>query len=155
MGNKIAIVSSGGGMSCSYSSGIMKALVEKYNFKSPEFVIAASGSSGVLTYYVSKQYGPMVNIWCDYLVGRRFINSLRFWKIIDIDYLVDTVFGDKEKLDEKVVRKSKIKLFIPTINVNTGEVEYFSNKDDLLEVLRASKAIPLAFNKYVKIRNWY
>src|SRR3989344_2005493 len=153
MTNKIAIVSSGGGMSCSYSSGVMKALVEKYKFTNPDIVVAASGSSGVLTYYVSKQYKPMVNIWCDYLTNKKFINPLRFWKIINVDYLIDAVLGNKEKLDESVVKYSKTKLFIPAINIKTGEVKYFSNKDNILEALRASKAMPLAYNKYVKIKN--
>ncbi|MBI2661658.1 hypothetical protein HYX09_05350 [Candidatus Woesearchaeota archaeon] len=138
-------------MSCSYSSGVMKALVEKYKFTEPDIVVAASGSAGVLTYYVSKQYGPMVNIWCDYLADKRFINFLRFWRIIDIDYLVDTVLGEKEKLDEQTVKKSKIRLFVPAMNVKNAEITYFSNNSDLLKVLKATKAVPVAYNMAVKI----
>lgn len=131
----------------------MKALVHKYNFLNPDFVIASSGSSGVLTYYVFKQYSPMVNIWCDYLADKKFINFLRFWKIIDIDYLVDTVFGDKEKLDEQAIKSSKIKLFIPALNADNAEVKFFSNNSEILKVLKASKAMPIAYNRTVKINN--
>lgn len=148
---KTAIIATGGGMKCSYSVGVMKALVEKYNFKNPDIVIAASGSSGTMSYYVAKQFKEMVSIWSDLLSTKRFINFLRFWRIIDIDYLVDDIFKKQEPLDVNSIAYSKIKYLIPVTNYDTGEVEYLSNKDDTFEAMRATKAMPIAFNKPVKL----
>ncbi len=153
MRDKIAIIATGGGMTCSYSVGVMKALVERFGLKSPEIVIACSGSAGTLSYFISKQYGEMVSIWADLLSTKKFINLWRFWKIIDIDYVIDEVFKKQEPLNVKNIYSSKIHYLIPAINYDSGAMEYFSNKngDDIFEAMRATKAMPLAFNKVIKI----
>jgi len=150
---KIGIVASEGGMSCAYSVGVILALVEKYNLTEPYLVIGSSGSSGTLAYYVAKQYRSIRNIWENLLPTRSFISYVRFWRIMDIDYLIDTVFKKQDVLDVSEIRRSKIKFFITTTNAATGETVYFSNHDnvDIFEVLRASCAAPLVFNKLVKI----
>jgi predicted patatin/cPLA2 family phospholipase len=61
MQHKIAIIMSGGGMSCSYGAGALTALIEKYNII-PDIVVARSGSAGTGSYFVSKQYDSIKNI---------------------------------------------------------------------------------------------
>ena len=43
---------------------------------------------------------------------------------------------------------------IPATNLETGKIEYFSNKnrDNIFEALRATKAMPILFNKEVGIK---
>jgi predicted patatin/cPLA2 family phospholipase len=62
MPNKLAIIMSGGGMSCSYGAGVTTALIEKFNIINPDIVIARSGSAGTGSYFISKQYDSIKNI---------------------------------------------------------------------------------------------
>jgi predicted patatin/cPLA2 family phospholipase len=153
MNNKMAIIMSGGGMSCGYGVGVLLALVEKYNFTNPDIAIAGSGSAGTLSYFVTEQYSSIKNIWSKLLSTKKFINPWRILKIIDIDYLIDEVFKKQDVLNEEKIYNSKITYLIPATNTETGEVEYFSNKnrDNIFEVMRATKAMPLLFNKKVRI----
>lgn len=151
---KIAVVTSGGGMSCSYSAGALLALVEHYKFVNPYIMVGGSGSSGSLAYYASQQYSSIRKIWTKLLSSKQFISYMRPLKVIDIDFLVDAVFKKMEPLDINSLRSSPIKLFISVVNTETGDIEYLSNKDniDLFEGLRASAALPIGFNKVVIIK---
>jgi len=84
MTHKTAIIMSGGGMSCSYGAGSLLALVEKYNFKTPDIVIAGSGNAGTLSYFVTGQYASIKNIWSNLLSTKKFINPLKISRVIDI-----------------------------------------------------------------------
>jgi predicted patatin/cPLA2 family phospholipase len=154
---KRAIVGSGGGMTCIYSAGCISALVDKYQIINPDIVIGSSGSAGTLAYYVSKQYNSIRNIWLNLLSTRKFINHYRIWKIINIDYLIDEVFKKQDPLDINQIYNSPINFLIPLTNAKTGKLEHFSNKDceDIFEILRATKAMPLVYGKEVKIGNSY
>lgn len=154
--SKIAIVASGGGMTCSYAAGAVSALASYYRFQNPDIVIGGSGSSGTLAYYVSGQYGSITKLWGSYLSTKRFINPLRFWKLIDIDYLIDEVFKKEDRLKTSEVMKSDIDLYIAATNYKTGKLHYFSNRtmgdeEEIFDILRASKAMPIAYNKRIKI----
>lgn len=48
---RIAIVSTGGGMLCSFSAGCYAALAKEHKYLNPDFVIAGSGSAGGAFYY--------------------------------------------------------------------------------------------------------
>jgi predicted patatin/cPLA2 family phospholipase len=144
---------SGGGMTCSYSAGFLGALAKEIGFTKPDIIIASSGSVGSASYYVAGQYDSVTNIWAKHLSTNKFINLARFWRVIDIDYLIDSVFKKIEPLDEKLIYTSKIDYLVPVTNADSGEVRYFTNKDgsDIFEVMRATKAMPVLFNKKVAI----
>ncbi len=152
---KIGIIASGGGMSCAYSVGVILALVDKYNFTNPYLVIGGSGSTGTLSYYVAGQYKEVKNIWENLLSTKKFVSFVRPTRIMDIDYLIDEVFKKQEPLNTEKISKSNIKFLIAVTNIETGKLEYFSNKEgvDIFELLRASSAIPIAFNKTVTIQH--
>lgn len=40
-------------------------------------------------YYLTDQLSEMKNIWTDHLANRDFINLIRLWKIMSIDYAID------------------------------------------------------------------
>ena len=151
---KTAIIASGGGMTCSYSVGAILALVDKFKLKKPDIVIGCSGSAGPLAYYVAQQYNSIRKI-SKFISTKKLINYLRVWKILNIDYLIDDIFKKIEPLNIKKLKASKIQFLISVTNYNTGELEYFSNKDDinLFEVLRATKAMPIAYNKAISLNN--
>ncbi|TSC77958.1 MAG: hypothetical protein G01um101424_92 [Parcubacteria group bacterium Gr01-1014_24] len=150
---KIAIVLSEGGMSCAYSVGVVLGLVDKYKLIDPDIVIGASGSSGIAAYFVAKQFEEGQRIWENLLSTEKFISLSRLSKIIDIDYVIDEMFKKQEPLNVEAIRQSKTKLLITATNLTKGDTEYFSNQDDIFEVLRASNAIVLLYGKKIRIKN--
>src|ERR1051326_2618384 len=104
---KLAIVTSEGGMKCAYSVGVILALVEKYHLVKPDMVIGASGSTGTLAYFVAGQYQSIRNIWENLLSNKNFISYLRVRRIMDIDYLIDTVFKKQDILDVNKIKQSR------------------------------------------------
>lgn len=150
---KIAIVLSGGGMKCSYGVGVLVALLEKFRLAHPDILIAASGSAGTGSYFMSGQYRAMVNIWANLLSTDDFINLKRISRIIDIDYLIDNVFKRQEPLDVAGVLRSSTHYLIPVTHAVTGDLRFFSNRDgiDIFEAMRATKAMPVAYDKPVMI----
>jgi predicted patatin/cPLA2 family phospholipase len=152
--NKLAIIVPGQGMACSWAGGAMVALAKEHSLKNPDIAMASSGSAGMMSYYVAGQYSAISDILVKFLSTRRFINFFRFWKIIDIDYLIDIVLKKHVPLDEDKVINSKTHYLISATNFETGEIEYLSNKkkDDIFEAMRATKAMPIAFGKRVHIK---
>lgn len=144
---------SGGGMACSWGGGFLRALHDELSFDTPQIMVAGSGSAGSAAYYLSGQYDMGTSIWGYLLARKRFINFLRPSKIVDIDFLIDNVLKQEAPLDLERLRKSKTKLYIPVTETDTGIVNYFTNSDevDFFEVLRATKALPIAYRKHVKI----
>lgn len=145
---------SGGGMACSYGAGTLLALRQKYDFKNPDIIIAGSGGAGTAAYFVSGQYDSIKNIWSNLLSTKKFINLFRFWRVIDIDYLIDEVFKKQDILDKEKVFNSSINFLVPLTNAETGRVKYFSNRSkiNIFEVMRATKALPILFNKSIRIQ---
>lgn len=156
MAEKLAIIMSGGGMKSSFGVGVLLALVE-YGITSPDILICGSGSAGTGSYYLSKQYGSIRNIWTRLVSSKRFINFKRFWKIIDVDYLIDIIFKRKDPLNKEKLFKTDTLFLIPAYNKKTGNVDYlnFKKDGDIFEIMRATKSIPIAFklNPGVKINN--
>jgi len=146
----LALVTSGGGMTCAYSVGSMLALKD-IGITTPAWAIGSSGSTGTLSYYVSGQYHCFRNIWEKLLSVKEFINFRRVIRIIDIDYLIDQVFKKLDPLDVEAVKKSPTELLIATTNYKTGLIRYFSNREnvDIFEALRASKAMPVVYGKKI------
>lgn len=153
MKSKLAIITSGGGMNCSYSAGVLCAMAKIYNLRSPDILVGSSGSTGSLAYYLAGQYDSIQNIWTNLLTAPQFISLTRIFKVMDIDYLIDTVFKQQEPLDVEKIKKSNSRLFISATEYQTGKPKFFTNTDNIFEALRASKAIPAITSKKVILDN--
>jgi predicted patatin/cPLA2 family phospholipase len=153
--SKTALVESGGGMAACYVAGVTYALARNFNSFKPDIIIGGSGSTGTLSYYVAGQTESIKNIWLNLLCNKRFINPFRFWRVMDIDYLIDNIFKKEDPLNAEKIYQSQIEYLIASTNHKTGILEYFSNirKEDVFESMRASMAMPVAFNKYVRINH--
>ena len=153
--DKIALVIWWWWMWASYAVWCVLALVKEYNLTKPDIVVAGSGSSGTMSYYVAKQYKEIKHIWEDLLSTKKFLNTRRLHKIIDIDYLIDVVFKKQCPLDIDAIKNSPIAYYISATNANTWKVEFFSNHEnnDIFELMRASKAMPVFYWKKVNINN--
>lgn len=155
---KLALILGGGGMSTSYIVGALAALKKEYKIK-PDIIIAASGSAGTASFFLSGQFASGVKkVWLKEILSTRFISGKGFFKKINIDFLIDEIFKKKVQLNVEKIKESKTFLAIPAVNAVTGKLHYFTNKEDLdwFEVLRAAKAIPIFYNKSVRVgTNWY
>ena len=148
---KIAVVCSGGGMRSAYTGGALVALAIKHKLIAPDIIIAASGSAAFALYYLTGQYKSIERIATELLSTPKFISFLRPFRIMDIDYLIDVVFKIQEPLNTKELREQSAKYYIAITNAKTRTTSYVSNDDnaDIFELLRATKAIPIFFNKEV------
>ncbi|UCD56588.1 MAG: patatin family protein [Candidatus Hydrogenedentota bacterium] len=156
MNRKTCIVAEGGGLRASYGVGVVRALIEKFHITSVDIAVATSGSAGTLAYYVAQQFDSLVNIWTNLLTTWRFLslrNLLLGNSVLNIDYLIDVVFKQQDKLDVETLKRQPTELFIPVTNYRTGEAQYFSNYDDVdfFEVLRATKAAEISYGRPVEI----
>ena len=136
-------------MRCSFGAGALLALAERHGIREPDILICASGSAGTATYYRSGQYDSIRAMWSGRLSTKRFINFARVSKVIDIDYLIDTVFAREEPLDLEAFGRSAIHQDVAALNLRSGGLEYLeATEANILEVLRATKAMPLAYKMH-------
>ena len=140
-------------MQCSYSAGALCAIYELYNLHHPDILVGSSGSAGSLSYYVGGQPDSIKNIWTNLLATSKFISKWRILKIMDLDYLINTVFKQQEPLDIEKIKQSNSRLFISATDEVNGKVRFFTNTDDIFLALKASKAIPLITATKVTIDN--
>ncbi len=140
---------------CAFSTGVLEALIEKHNLKQPDIVVGASGSVGVLSYFLSGQINILRSIWFDIMTNSKSINFWRFWKIADVDYLIDHITKITFPLDKDKIYNSKTRYFIGATDFESCELKFFEPKkdDEIFEYMRASAAIPIAYGKTVTINN--
>lgn len=151
--SKLAIVCAGGGTSCAYSGGALTALAKEQGLQQPDYMIAASGSAASAIYYLTGQYECIRRSWTHHICSPRFLSFRRIRKIMDVDYLVDTIIGKMEPLDLDKLASVRTRYFIAVKNVTTGKCRYISCREelDIHEVLRATKALPVLYRKKVNI----
>lgn len=150
---KLAIVCAAGGTCCSYTGGALIALAKEQGLVQPDYMIAASGSAGSAIYYLTGQFDSIRRTWTQHICSPQFLSFKRIHKMLDIDYLVDTIIRKMEPLDLKKLADSQTRYFIPVKNSVTGKSRYISCREelDIHEVLRATKALPIFYGRKVKI----
>lgn len=151
---KFAIIASGGGMRCAYGAGVLQALSEIHDI-TPDMIIGASGSAGTVAYFTAGQTKLLRRLWTKFLSTKKILKVSRIWKILDIDYIVDHIVRKQYPLNIEKFHSSKIECLIPATNYITGKARYFTNdgKTDITAVLKATKALPLLYNRKVWIDN--
>lgn len=145
-------------MACAYGAG---ASVTLHEWKvEASHILGGSGSAGGALYWAAKQIDQLADVWTRQISDPRFINIRRFWRMIDIDILVDILFKEENPLDIAALRESCVKSIVSATNAHTGKVEFFDDwhETDPYDALRASKAMPLPFlyGKRVEVNEkWY
>ena len=149
---KTAIICMGGGMRSAYSAGFLYALATKLKL-APDIIIGTSGNAGNVLYYAAGQYESAKRVWCNLIATRKFISPWRVWKILDIDYLIDTIFKKQEPLNVEALATTSVEWYVPITDAESGETRYVSAEDhaDPFELLRAAKATPFFFGKKVSL----
>lgn len=148
-----AIVCSGGGMKSAHGGGFLYALAKQLGITTPDVMIGSSGNAGNVLYFSAGQYEEGKRIWTEHLSTPQFISILRFWRVMDINYMVDTVCRNQEPLDVRALNISPIRWLVPIEEYDTGRTRYVSAEDaiDPLEILRATTALPILFGQKVPI----
>ena len=146
---KTAWIFPGGSARAVYTAGALYAL-SNMNIRKPDMIIAASGSAPTSICYITGQYEIIPKVWLESLSTRKFVNFLRFWKVVSADYLVDDVLKKENSLDMEKATNSNIIAYFPLTDSETGEIKYFSNKEkiNLWEVVKASVSVPIFTNLF-------
>jgi predicted acylesterase/phospholipase RssA len=150
---KTAIVMAGGGMRSAHGAGFLYALGTEVRADLPDMVVGSSGNAGNVLYFAAGQYDSIRRIWLELLSTRKFISLWRFWRMMDVDYVVDQVLKRQEPLDVETLAKGRVQYFIPITDARTGIARYISKQDhiDPFEALRITKALPVFFGKRFNI----
>src|SRR3989344_995627 len=149
---KLAIVTSGGGMRCAYAAGALVALAKKMGYREPDIFISASGSVGAMFYYLAGQADDIERVWLRYVPSPEIVRAFPFPRL-RLDYVVDTILRRELPLDETTLKQAKTRWFVPVTDLDTGRTEFVTNSTwfDPYEVMRAAKAIPFLYGGTVRL----
>jgi predicted patatin/cPLA2 family phospholipase len=153
-GRKLGLVVEGGAMRGVCSAGGVAALAYLGFTDLFDEVYATSAGAMNASYFLSGQTASGISVYFDNCATRLFINPLRFWRVIDIDYLFDRVVTVEKPLDVGRILASRTKFFVAVIDKRTGEgvvVDTRATKAPLLRVLKAATAVPIFYNRTVEI----
>lgn len=153
-GRKLGLVIEGGAMRGVCSAGGVMALAHLGFTNVFDEVYATSAGAMNASYFLSEQVELGITIYFDACTTRRFLNPMRLWKILDVDYLFDQVIASEKPLDFEKILASHSKFFVAVIDKGTGDghlLDAKAAKTPLLKVLKAATAVPLLYNRSVEI----
>ncbi len=148
---KIGLALSGGGGRGSYEMGALKYLYENKIYPG---VIAGTSVGAINAAALASGFTieKLEEFWLNIRQNSIFRYSL--WKTLSGFFrkshtpVLDTTPLKKlltREIDIEKIRTSAIKVFIPAVNIRTGELEIFSNDTITVQHIMASAAIPMAF----------
>lgn len=152
------LVLQGGGMRAAYVAGALTPLVE-YGFNDTfDHVVGASAGAINGAYFIAGER-EMAKTYTDSLTNKNFVNLGRREKRVDIDYLVDVVLKHKRPIDAEKLLHAHSNLHIVVTKASSGRKKVISDHNkfmDIYEEFRATAALPLLYDRLVKIGSkWY
>jgi len=153
-GRKLALVFDGGAMRAVGPAGGAVALAHLGLTDIFDEVYATSAGVMNASYFLSGQGDMGITIYFDDLTTGRFINPFRFWKIVDVDYLINEVVRVTKPLDVQRVLRSPTRFYATVMDKTTGEASLIDAKQSptpLLTIIKAALAIPMLYNRTVEI----
>jgi len=151
---KLGLVIEGGSMRAVIAAGSLFGLYKLGFTDVFDEVYACSAGALNAAYFLSGQSLTAMKIYYEDVNNWSFINPFRLWKIVDIDYLFDTIFAKVKPLDTKKILDSPTRLFISLLAVSTGDGLLMVAQEraaPLLDILKAATAMPLLYNRTVHI----
>jgi predicted patatin/cPLA2 family phospholipase len=153
-GRKLALVIEGGGMRSVCSGAGAAALAQLGLSAAFDEVYATSAAVMNASYFLSDQPLLGMSVYFENCRNGRFKNPWRFWKVIDVDYIIDRVAAVEKPLDVNRVMASPSTLYISVCDSRTGEIVNVNTRTastPLLDVCRAAMAIPVFYNRTVPV----
>lgn len=147
---KTAIILSWWGMRCSYTWGFLCWLAERFPSKKPDIIIATSGWAGCATYYLTDQYDEIYNIWTNQLANTGFINPYKIYRVMSIDFVINTVLRKNKPLFIDRFLQTKTNWYITASEIPRNIPAYFSREDivsweDIFDIMEASMSVPVLY----------
>lgn len=150
-----ALVVEGGAMRGIFSAGVLDHLLD-INYTSFDFCLGVSAGSTSLVSWLSHQKKRTYRVITDYSCRPEFINFKRFIKgghWLDLDWLWRITIDDIP-IDTNTLFTQNIPFYVVTTNINTGKAHYIqATPDNVIELLKASCSVPLAYRNYPLIDN--
>lgn len=149
------LVLEGGGARAAYSAGVVHALAEAG--VRPKVVIGASSGSINAAFVASGQTSTVVDLWANYVPGKHFISWRRQLTPfggpgLAVDDMLDRVMVGQSLFDPVAATRGAPALYVSATDVRTGEgVLVKPDASNVIEWLRASLALPVGYNRVVRI----
>jgi predicted patatin/cPLA2 family phospholipase len=155
MPERLGLVLTGGGNKCAVTVGALQALYYEHGIEAPHVIVAASGSVGPALHYMARRFKEM-DQWPKLFDSRRYVSIMRFWRMMDIDVLVDDILRPLVPALGREASHSPSRLFVATTDARTGAVRWFSNEHlyAAFELKRASCAVPGIYGKAVSFNGY-
>jgi predicted patatin/cPLA2 family phospholipase len=151
-GRKLALIIEGGGMRSMCSGAAMTALHQLGFGDVFDEIYATSGGVMNASYFITQQNELALSMYFENC--SQLMNRLRFWKMLDVDYILDTVAAREKKLDLHRMSASPTNLIVTACDYRSGElllIDTKSTRAPVMQCLRAAMAIPVYYNKTVEI----
>jgi predicted patatin/cPLA2 family phospholipase len=158
-GRNIVLVNFGGFMTGAYSAGAMLALVEMGYQNSFDSIYTISSGFHNACSFLSGDGKRNTSVYYEDLCDGNFYKPKRFWKIIDVEYLVN-ILRYKKSINVGNLFKQKTELFVRLSNKNKKREEYIEvhkfSKDKFYDLIRAAASVPYLSPGQIKLgRNKY
>ncbi len=154
-----ALILEGGAMRSVHSAGALVALNE-LGFAHDYFDLVLGASAGACNgaYFLANQTNIFWDLWTKTILSKEFLNFNNVFTtkpILDLDFSIFEVMTKRHKLDLDKILTSKSKFYVVATNCDTGKPEYILNNkaENFFDILKASSAIPILYNKTVKLNN--
>ena len=156
-GRRLALVLPGGGMRGAWQIAALSQLDDLGLRPAFDIVVGSSAGGMNACYFAAGQAQAGVGIYADYLTGHalrhRFVDFRRVRKVMDIDWLVDSVLRDAVRLDTEALVRCGQQVLVVVTDLRTGRPEVFDQHEpELFEVLRATSAIPVLYGRQPLVR---
>ncbi len=156
-GRKIALIAFGGNMTGVLGGAALQALEDVgLSYAFDEVYATSAGFPNVCYFLTKSTYKGLPVYWNELVQDRKFINPFRFWKVVDIDYLIDIFRSGDRKLDVYRVLHHPSRIYVKVKNVSLKKFEFLEivrdmSEDDFWKVMKATISIPFLNPGKVKI----
>lgn len=149
---KIGIVASGGGNHCGATAGAFHALHEVHGISRPHVIVTTSGGTQPALYYMARRFKEYYE-WPRLFADPRYVNRLRFWRMLDIEVLFDDILYRQVPGLYEEAGRSEIDIFVATTRAATGETYWLTRKHFAYgtKVKKATAAVPGVYGRTVEI----
>jgi predicted patatin/cPLA2 family phospholipase len=137
-------------MRVAYTLGVLRELRRASVDSSLGSVFTSSAGMIAALGLVASDFDAYAEKLLPKLSGRRFINSRRVLKVVDVDYLVDGVVMPLLDID-RLTRASTPGVIVSALDEISGTVGHFRvTPDNVRTLLRATMAIPVLYGRSVE-----
>jgi len=149
------LVLEGGGARAAYSAGVVHELARAG--VRPKAVIGCSSGSINAAFFASGQTQTVCDLWANYVAGKHFISWRRHLTPfaapgLAIDDMLDRVMVGGGLFDATAATRGDPALYVAVTEVLSGQgVLVQPTRDNVIEWLRASLALPVGYNRIVHI----